>query len=126
MPPKTNKDLSYRDVLDQIRKRNFASVYLLMGEEPYYIDLIVDALERTVVSEDNKAFDQLIFYGADSDLDVVVASAQQYPVMGDHQLVILKEAQTCSGAKSQLDKLAAYVMQPNRRGCLCSHIKATL
>lgn len=116
MPPKTNKDLSYRDVLDQIRKRNFASVYLLMGEEPYYIDLIVDALERTVVSEDNKAFDQLIFYGADSDLDVVVASAQQYPVMGDYQLVILKEAQTCSGAKSQLDKLAPYVMQPNRRG----------
>lgn len=116
MPPKANKDLSYRDILDRIKKKDFASVYLLMGEEPYYIDLIVDALERNVVKEENQAFDQLVFYGADSDLDVVVASARQYPVMGDRQLVILKEAQTCAGSKTQLDKLAPYMSQPNRHG----------
>lgn len=111
-----SKDLSYRDVLDRIKKRDFASVYLLMGEEPYYIDLIVNALESSVVSEENKAFDQLVFYGADSDLDVVIASAQQYPVMGDYQLVILKEAQTLSGNKTQLDRLSSYVSQPNKKG----------
>lgn len=116
MPPKTSKDLTYRDVLDSITKRDFSSVYLLMGEEPYYIDLIVDALEKSVVKEENQAFDQLVFYGADSDLEVVVASARQYPVMGDRQLVILKEAQTCPGSKTQLDKLASYVAQPNRQG----------
>lgn len=111
-----SKDLSYREVLERIKKRDFASVYLLMGEEPYYIDLIVNALESSVVSEENKAFDQLVFYGADSDLDVVIASAQQYPVMGDYQLVILKEAQTLSGNKTQLDKLSSYVTQPNKKG----------
>ena len=116
MPQKVSKELTYRDVLDKIKKREFANVYLLMGEEPYYIDLIVDALERNVVKEDNKAFDQLVFYGADADLDVVIASARQYPVMGDCQLVILKEAQTCSGNKSQLDKFASYIMQPNNQG----------
>ena len=116
MPPKANKELSYRDVLDRIKKNDFTSVYLLMGEEPYYIDMIVDALERTVVKEENRAFDQLVFYGADSDLEVVVASARQYPVMGDRQLVILKEAQTCPGSKSQLDKLASYVTHPNPQG----------
>lgn len=116
MPPKANKELSYRDVLDRIKKNDFTSVYLLMGEEPYYIDLIVDALERTVVKEENRAFDQLVFYGADSDLEVVVASARQYPVMGDRQLVILKEAQTCPGSKAQLDKLASYVTHPNPQG----------
>lgn len=114
---KITKDLSYRDILDRIKKRDFASVYLLMGEEPYYIDLIVNALESSVVSEENQAFDQLVFYGADADLDVVVASAQQYPVMGDYQLVILKEAQSIpNGAKTQLDKLASYVSQPNKKG----------
>ncbi len=118
MPPKASKDLSYREVLDKINKREFASVYLLMGEEPYYIDLIVDALERSVVKEDNKAFDQLVFYGADSDLDVVIASARQYPVMGDRQLVILKEAQTCPGNRTQLDKFASYISQPNSQGIL--------
>lgn len=116
MPPKATKELSYRDVLDRIRKKDFSMVYLLMGEEPYYIDLIVDALERNVVKEENKAFDQLVFYGADSDLEVVAASARQYPVMGDRQLVILKEAQTCPGSKTQLDRLASYVAQPNRQG----------
>ncbi|MBD5274587.1 MAG: DNA polymerase III subunit delta [Bacteroides sp.] len=116
MPPKVNKDLSYRDILDRIKKKDFSSVYLLMGEEPYYIDLIVDALERSVVKEENKDFDQLVFYGADSDLEVVVASARQYPVMGDKQLVILKEAQTYPGNKAQLDKLAPYVGHPNSQG----------
>ncbi|MDE6017564.1 MAG: DNA polymerase III subunit delta [Muribaculaceae bacterium] len=116
MPPKASKDLSYRDVLDKIKKRDFASVYLLMGEEPYYIDLIVDALERSVVKEENQAFDQLLFYGADADLDLVIASARQYPVMGDRRLVILKEAQTCQGNKTQLDKFASYVAQPNKDG----------
>ncbi len=116
MPPKATKELTHRDVLDKIKKKEFSSVYLLMGEEPYYIDLIVDALERNVVKEENQAFDQLIFYGADSDLEVVVASARQYPVMGDRQLVILKEAQTCQGSKTQLDRLASYVAHPNPQG----------
>ncbi len=116
MPPKVSKDLTYRDVLDKIKKKDFAAVYLLMGEEPYYIDLIVDALERNVVKEENQTFDQLIFYGADSDLDVVIANARQYPVMGDRQLVILKEAQTYSGSKTQLDKLASYISRPNSHG----------
>lgn len=118
MPPKTSKELSYRDVLDSIKKKDFSSVYLLMGEEPYYIDLIVDALERSVVKEENQAFDQLVFYGADSDLEVVVASARQYPVMGDRQLVILKEAQTLPGSRTHLDRLAAYVLHPNPQGVL--------
>ncbi|MCM1490463.1 MAG: DNA polymerase III subunit delta [Muribaculum sp.] len=118
MPPKANNELSYRNVLDKIKKRDFARVYLLMGEEPYYIDLIVDAIERSVVNEENKTFDQLIFYGADSDIDVVIASAQQFPVMGEFQLVILKEAQTLQGNKTQLDRFASYVAQPNRKGVL--------
>ncbi len=116
MPPKANKEISYRDVLDRIKKKDFSCVYLLMGEEPYYIDLIVDRLESNVVNEENRSFDQLVFYGADSDLEEVMASARQYPVMGDRRLVILKEAQTCPGSKAQLDRLASYVMHPNPQG----------
>ncbi|MDE7345705.1 MAG: DNA polymerase III subunit delta [Muribaculaceae bacterium] len=116
MPSKNSKELTYRDVLDRIKKKEFSRVYLLMGDEPYYIDLIVEALERSVVKEENQAFDQLVFYGADSDLEEVAASARQYPVMGDCRLVILKEAQTCSGTKAQLDRLSTYVSNPNTHG----------
>ncbi len=116
MAPKPTKEITYRDILDSIKKKEFSSVYILMGEEPYYIDLIVDAIERNAVEEENRAFDQLVFYGADSDLEVVMANARQYPVMGNVQLVILKEAQTYPGSKTQLDKLASYILHPNTHG----------
>lgn len=116
MAPK--KSLTYRDIIDSIKRKQIARVYILMGDEPYFIDLITDLLERTLVEEDNKAFDQLVFYGADTDPDVVAASARQYPVMGDVQLVILKEAQSMTNAKASLDKLAPYLAQPNSRGVL--------
>ncbi|MBD5278709.1 MAG: DNA polymerase III subunit delta [Bacteroides sp.] len=118
MPPKSNTSPSYREIIDNIKKHNFASVYILMGEEPYYIDLIVDAIEKNVVKEENRDFDQLVFYGADADLDVVIASARQYPVMGDMQLVIFKEAQSYPGQKTQLDKLSSYIAQPNSKAVL--------
>lgn len=116
MAANTSKELTYRDIIDSIKQGKLASVYLLMGEEPYYIDLIVEAIESYVVKEENKVFDMLVFYGADADLEVVMANARQYPVMGDVQLVILKEAQSCPGSKAQLDKLASYISQPNQKG----------
>lgn len=114
----SQKAPGYREIIDSIKKKQFAQVYILMGDEPYFIDLITDILEKSVVQEENKAFDQLVFYGADADLDVVTASARQYPVMGDRQLVILKEAQSMTNAKASLDKLAPYLSQPNSRGVL--------
>lgn len=116
MAAKNSTSSEYREIIDNIKKGQFASIYLLMGEEPYYIDLIVEAIEKHAVKEENKDFDQLVFYGAEADLDVVMASARQFPVMGDRQLVILKEAQTVQGQKSQLDRLAPYISQPNSRG----------
>lgn len=116
MPTKSTKELTYREIIDRIKKNDFAPVYLLMGEEPYYIDLIVDAIERHAVKEENRSFDQLIFYGADADLEVVVANARQYPVMGDRELVIFKEAQSYPGPKAQLDRLSSLVLHPNPKG----------
>lgn len=123
MPPKSSNSLSYRDILDNIKKGQIAPLYILMGDEPYYIDLIVDALEQYAVKEENKDFDQQVFYGADADLDVVVASARQFPVMGDRQLVILKEAQALPGPKTMLDRLAGYAAHPNSKGVLAVAFK---
>lgn len=104
---------SFREVMTDIKKKKFAPVYLLMGEEDYYIDQLAKALESSVVEEADRDFNSIVFYGADSDIGRVIGSAQQFPVMSDRQLVMLKEAQTMSQAKSQLDKLASYVAHPN-------------
>lgn len=104
---------TFREVMTSIKKGKFSPVYILMGEEPYYIDQISRALENSVVGEDDRDFNSIIYYGADAEIGKVIGSAQQYPVMAERQLVMLKEAQTMSQAKSQLDKLASYLVHPN-------------
>ena len=110
---KKSTGVAFREVMTDIKKGNYAPVYLLMGEESYYIDEIAKALENNVVDEADRDFNSMTFYGADSDIGRVIGSAQQFPVMSDRQIVLLKEAQTMTQAKSQLDKLASYVSKPN-------------
>lgn len=104
---------SFREIMTDIKKGKFAPVYLLMGEEDYYIDQLTRALVGNVVDEIDRDFNSITFYGADSDIGSVIGSAQQFPVMAERQLVMLKEAQTMTQAKHQLDKLASYVSRPN-------------
>lgn len=104
---------SFREVMTDIKKHKFAPVYILMGEEDYYLDQLTKALENNVVDEADRDFNSITFYGADSDIGKVIGSAQQFPVMAERQIVLLKEAQTLSQAKTQLDKLAPYVSRPN-------------
>lgn len=94
-------------------KGNYAPVYLLMGDEDYYIDKIVDALEERVVPEDEKDFNSAVFYGADVDVRQVISRAQQFPLMAERQLVMLKEAQTMEKAKTRLEMLVPYVKHVN-------------
>lgn len=99
----------YRDIASDIRKGNFAPVYLLMGEEDYYIDKLTELLEATVVAEDEKDFNSATFYGADVDVKQVISRAQQFPLMSERQLVMLKEAQALEKAKTQIEGLTPYV-----------------
>ena len=102
-----------RKIISDIRKRDCAPVYILMGEEAYYIDLIVDNFEKYYIDEEDRDFNLNVFYGNDADIDYVVGVAQQFPVMSDRKLVILKEAQSMWQAKGQLDKFAPYVSHPS-------------
>lgn len=104
---------TFREVMTAIKKKHFAPVYILMGEEPYYLDQISKALENNVVDEEDRDFNSITYYGADTEIGKVIASAQQYPVMASRQIVMLKEAQTMTKAKDQLDKLSSYVGRPN-------------
>lgn len=104
---------TFRDILTDINKGVFSPVYIFMGEETYYIDLLMDALENKAINQEDKDFNQSIYYGQDADMEVVVASCQQLPLMAPRRVVLLKEAQGKMQAKQQLEKLAAYVANPN-------------
>ncbi|MDE6558320.1 MAG: DNA polymerase III subunit delta, partial [Muribaculaceae bacterium] len=114
MAKKASSQGDFRTILTDIRKGVFAPVYLLMGEETYYIDKLVEILESAVVKNpEDKEFNFTTFYGQDADIDTVIATCQQYPFMTEHRIVLLKEAQSMFRAKSALDALASYVEHPN-------------
>ncbi|MDD5185904.1 MAG: DNA polymerase III subunit delta [Paludibacter sp.] len=84
---------TYEQILTDLRKKVYRPIYFLMGEEPYYIDLISDFIQNNVLDESEKEFDQTILYGKDVEISTVVNAAKRYPMMGTKQVLIVKEAQ---------------------------------
>jgi DNA polymerase-3 subunit delta len=80
-------------ILLNLKRKIYKPIYFLSGEEAYYIDLISDYIENNVLDEADKEFNCTIVYGKDIDLASVLALAKQFPMMSDHQVVIVKEAQ---------------------------------
>jgi DNA polymerase-3 subunit delta len=80
--------------LADIKAKKFSPLYLRHGEESYFIDLIADALDSSVLTEAEKGFNYSLFYGKDlPDAGPVAQAARRFPMMSDHQLVIVREAQ---------------------------------
>lgn len=105
-------DTDFRELMRSLGKGELAPVYLLIGEEEYYIDELVSWFENNVVDEADRDFNQYVYYGADTDADTVASSCRQLPVMAPRQLVVLKEVQSMAKASSQLDRLESYVKKP--------------
>ena len=105
-----NIEQQTRDIISDIRAGKFAPVYLLMGDEPFYPDMICDAVVENAVEPESRDFDQFIFYGADADADAVITAARGYSMFGGRVLVVLKEAQLFKDA--ELEKLALYCARP--------------
>ncbi|MCL4640678.1 MULTISPECIES: DNA polymerase III subunit delta [Olivibacter] len=103
--------MSASNILADINKRKLKPIYLLHGEEAYYIDLIVHALENKVLSEAEKGFNQTILYGKDTDWVTILNTAKRYPMMSDYQVVIIKEAQNLKWDKAD-EFFQAYVEKP--------------
>ena len=99
---------TYNSIRNDILNRQFESIYLFMGEESYFIDELTNLLTDTVLNEDEKDFNLLTFYGVDSDVNEIIASARRFPMMSDFQLIIVKEAQNLD----KFDLFDAYAKHP--------------
>ena len=96
-------------IINDIKAGNIKSIYFLMGEEPYYIDKLTEYLEKNLLTEEEKGFNQMVLYGRDTTVDEIVSNAKRYPMMADRQVIIVKEAQDLS---RNIDKIEAYVNNP--------------
>ena len=97
-----------RGIVKDAQKGIFKPVYLLMGDEPYYVDMVCDAILEHCIDENERDFNQTVCYGADVTADSVITAARRYPMFADRQLVVVKEAQMMKG----LDDLAVYCQNP--------------
>ena len=91
-----------------IAARRFAPVYLLMGDESYFIDALCDRLASTILGEAERSFNQIVLYGRDTEPGQVINFCRQMPMMGSYEVVILKEAQQMR----QIEKLSLYTQKP--------------
>ncbi|SDE26887.1 DNA polymerase III, delta subunit [Pricia antarctica] len=93
-------------IVTEIKNGNIKPLYFLFGEEPYYIDAIATYIEKNVLQEEEKGFNQMVLYGKDVNIDEIVANAKRYPMMAERQVVIVKEAQHLSRTIEELLKYA--------------------
>lgn len=96
-------------IIKDIQAGNIKPIYFLMGEEPYYIDKLAEFIEKNILQEHERDFNQTVLYGRDCTIEDIVGNAKRYPMMADRQVVIVKEAQELSRT---IDKLEAYAENP--------------
>lgn len=106
--------VSFDTLMQQLRDKKFAPVYLLMGDEPYYIDKLSNFFQNQILSPEQQAFDLTVVFGADVNAAQIADLAMQYPMMSERKVIIVKEAQ---GLKS-FDKLEKYVLHPQPKTIL--------
>ncbi len=109
-----------KKLLVDIKNGNFKPIYFLMGEEPYYIDMISDFIEDNILTEDEKGFNQMVLYGRDVSIDDIVGNAKRYPMMAEKQVVIVKEAQDLSRT---IENLISYAENPQTTTILVFNYK---
>ena len=91
--------MSAAAILKDLKARKFKPVYLLHGEEPYYIDQIIHYMEDNILNDMEKGFNQTVLYGKDTDMATILNAAKRYPMMSDYQLIVVKEAQDLKWGK---------------------------
>jgi DNA polymerase III subunit delta len=102
--------MSYKQIIKDIKSKKFEKIYLLHGDEPYFIDCISNALMEHVLEEHERDFNQAVLYGKETTIAQIIAEAKQFPMMSERRLVMVKEAQNLG---KNLADLLSYAEQAN-------------
>ena len=102
------KNVSFDSIMNDLKARRYVPVYYLMGDESYYIDKISDYIAEHVLQPEERDFNQTVLFGSDVTASQVADYARRYPMMSEHQVVIVKEAQNIKNTEA----LEKYFKQP--------------
>ena len=107
MAPRKN-EVSFENILQDLKNKIFYPIYFLYGEEPFFIDEISNYIEQNVLNDLEKEFNQTVIYGKDADIPTIISYAKRFPMMANYQVIIVKEAQDID----KIEELEAYVENP--------------
>jgi len=105
------------DILKDLKNRKYKPIYLLHGDEPYFINQVSNYVEDQLLSEAERGFNQTVLYGKDTEVMTVLNAAKRYPMMAEYQVVLVKEAQDMKWGRDDDDKktinpLLSYLENP--------------
>lgn len=100
--------MNYKEIISEIKNKNFHPVYFLMGEEPFYIDKITDYISENILLPEEKEFNQTVLYGKDIEVAQIIAESKQFPFGAEKRVVIIKEAQNIKN----IEELENYIDNP--------------
>lgn len=111
--------MSFEQILSDLKNKIYKPIYFLSGDEPYFIDLITKYINENVLSDAEKSFNQIVMYGKEAEIHTVIDTAKRFPMMANHQVVIVKEAQNIKN----IDDLIHYVNAPLKSTLLVINYK---
>ena len=100
--------MTHLDILKDIKNKIYKPIYLLTGEEPYYIDIITNYIAENILNETEKTFNQTILYGKDTEIIDLINASRKFPMMSNQQVVIVREAQELKN----INLLLPYIENP--------------
>lgn len=100
--------ITYEEIISNLQKKIYHPIYFLMGEETYFIDKISDYIADHVLTDAEKGFNQTILYGKDLEPSTIADNARRFPMMANHQVIIVREAQNIK----KIEDLESYIKNP--------------
>ncbi len=111
-------NISFEQLMRNLINRVYSPIYLLHGEEAYYIDEVIKYIENNVLEEADKAFNQTVVYGRDVTARDIADRCRVYSMLGNYQVIIVKEAQDLTANNRKLDDLESYIENPQENTIL--------
>ena len=102
--------MGYNSIMKDLKERRFAPIYLLMGEESFYIDRLADYMAEHILQPEEQDFNQSVVFGSDITAAQLADMARRYPMMSEYQVIIVKEAQNIKN----VDAIEKYLDNPVR------------
>lgn len=100
--------MSFEQIISDLKNKIYKPIYFLSGDEPYFIDLITKYINDNVLTDAEKSFNQTVLYGKETEIHTVINTAKRFPMMANHQVVIVKEAQNIKN----IEELIHYAENP--------------